>query len=659
MKRSLIVPALLLATFGACKDNVAPNPVVAVDITASVSRAPDGAVTIPVGGTVQLTATTKGGGGVVLTDREVTWTSSNPGVAQVNPATGSVTTVTGFAPGSATITAQSEDARATTAVMVAEKSQFLTLNAQANNACSNLNNRVGRIVAVTDKAIVVVDTANPKNAGITDEDYRSFGVAFDTLAYPVNVDNFGTPSDIDGNGKVIIFYTRAVNELTPANNPSFVGGFFFGRDLFPRQGNARLQGCLGSNEAEMFYMLAPDPEGVVNGNKRSADLIRRATVGTIAHEFQHLINASRRLHINNATEFEEVWLNEGLSHIAEELVFYRVSRLAPRQNITIEVIRSSDQIRIPFNSYAISNFGRFISYLENPDTASLLGVGNLPTRGASWAFLRYAADRKPGQDQPFWFNLVNSTTRGVTNLRNVLGTDPINWMQDWTVSVYTDDAVPQVDGRFTQPSWHFRNIMPAFTSTDGKYPLKTTLLVDQATTSLQLHAGGAAFLRFGVGPSSRAEIRTTSGGAALPGSCSADGSARTLQVGEVLTAGPDAVGTLCVGGGAEGAEFTMVPFFASDASSARLALEITASGVRAVTGPPSPSWNPNTTGAPFSLSGINGLSPDRGFERRLRELEVRELGRMMPGAGISRTSQVVSSAASTPQNLRISIVRTK
>ena len=391
---------------------------------------------------------------------------------------------------------------------------LLTLNANATSACTNPDNRVGRVAAVTERAIVVVDTANPKNAGVSEADYRSFAAAFDTLVYPLNVENFGAPSDIDNNGKVILFYTRAVNELTPppADNRSgaFTGGFFFGRDLFPKAQ------CQGSNVSEMFYLLAPDPAGEINQNKFSADQIRRSTVGTISHEFQHLINASRRLYINNASTFEEVWLNEGLSHIAEELAFYRVSRLAPRQNITIETIRSSDQIRDAFNRYAISNFGRFISYLTNPDTASLMGVDNLPTRGAVWAFLRYAADREDGPDRDLWFNLVNSTASGIANLRNVLTPNPIDWMQHWTVSVYTDDAAIPVEPRFTQPSWNFRSIMPAFTSTSGRYPLRTIALTTTSAVTLNLYGGGAAYLRFGIAPSGRAGIRTTSGGATPP-----------------------------------------------------------------------------------------------------------------------------------------------
>ena len=44
----------------------------------------------------------------------------------------------------------------------------------------------------------------------------------------------GVPADIDGGGRVIAFFTRAVNELTQAGSSGVISGFFYGRDLFPK-----------------------------------------------------------------------------------------------------------------------------------------------------------------------------------------------------------------------------------------------------------------------------------------------------------------------------------------------------------------------------------------------------------------------------------------
>jgi hypothetical protein len=231
----------------------------------------------------------------------------------------------------------------------------------------------------------------------------------------------------------------------------------------------------------------------------------------VAHELQHLINQSRRLFSTaNANPLEEVWLNEGLSHIAEELMFYNATGLSPRQNIGIETVRSSPEIRQAFNTYQISSFGRFISYLEKPDTASLLGVDNLPTRGASWAFLRYAADQENGPDHLFFRKLVDGREVGVKNLANALPVDPIGLMQSWTVSNFTDDVLPTVPFSvlYRQPSWNYRSIYTALLS---RYPLEVRPLTGEESV-FTLRGGGAAYLRFAVPPRGQAAIVTTTGG---------------------------------------------------------------------------------------------------------------------------------------------------
>lgn len=536
-----------------------------------------------------------------------------------------------------------------------EVGQTLQLNVRADSTCTSPTFRTGRVAAVTARAVVVADTDNPAG-GFTDADYQSFGEAFDNLVWPVDTRNFGEPSDIDGNGRVVIFFTRAVNNLTVTQG-EFVGGFFFGRDLFPQRDVRRprsLQGCAGSNEAEMFYMRVPDPGRPNFGLEE----VRRGTVGTLAHEFQHLINASRRLYVNNAQAIqEEVWLNEALSHIAEELVFFEVSGLGPRQNIDINRVRSSPRTIDAFNEYAAPNFGRFRRYLQNPQAASLLGKDELPTRGAGWAFLRYAADRRGGSEQQLWFDLVNAQATGISNLRERLpqNQNPIDWMQDWTMSVYTDDAgIPVEQPRFVQPSWNFRSVYPGLQGIT-QYPLQVIRLQNSVTTPvISLQGGGAAFLRFGVAPLARAEIRSAQEGVGSPTTCTA---APALPVGGVFTGEIASVGTLCVDGGATGSEYTLVPFFPSESGSATVNLRFTALGVVPVVGPPNPSLQPaddlsaSVSGPPVSLPGTT-------FEQRLRELERRELSPRVLDGGfpISRHASLTSSAQTS---VRISIVRTK
>jgi hypothetical protein len=404
---------------------------------------------------------------------------------------------------------------------VPAKGDILRLNASIRGTgCDSVSYRFGRVMAVTSKAIVVADTANPRTANpndvLTEADYQSFGESFDTLVWRIGTENFGEPSDIDKNGRVIMFFTRAVNELTADGAGSYVAGFFYNRDLFQKTGSSA---CAGSNVAEMFYMMVADPAGTINGNPRTRSFIRGATVGVLAHEFQHLINDSRRLYVSKAPVWEETWLNEGLSHVAEELTFFSVAGVGPGQNLGAEVF-TSPRVHDAYSRYNSDNVERLISFLESPARTSLIGDDELGTRGAVWAFLRYAADRLPGADTGVWNALVNSRTQGLANLSAVLGVNPRDWMADWEVAVYADDAGFAVEPRYQQPSWNFRALIPAIPGALGRplyprYPLETVQLAT-GRQNVTLAGGSGAYMRFGVAAGNTAAIRTTVGGLPAP-----------------------------------------------------------------------------------------------------------------------------------------------
>lgn len=397
--------------------------------------------------------------------------------------------------------------RSTAALQVGD---LVTLNV-ASRACDSLINRASRVVAIGTKSIVVADTLNPAG-GFSTADYQKFAARFDTLVYPVDVDNFGAPADFGIEGKILLFFTKAVNELTPRGSTSYVGGFFFDRDLFPVTSTPDLQGCPGSNVGELFYLLTPDPTGSVNGNIRRTGFVDSVTTAVLAHEFQHLINASRRIYVNKSTKpFEVVWLNEGLSHIAEELLFYREGGSGPRLNLDVNAIRARVALKDAFNADQSANAQRYRLYLEAPSTNSpIRNDDSLGTRGATWDFLRYAADRKlrsGGSDASVWFALVNSQANGLANLRQVFGANLGGMLRDWSVSHYTDDVVPGVSSDFMQASWNWHSLFAALASTGG-YPLAISGL-PAAGTSGSAVPGGANFYRFSVAAKANASIKLT------------------------------------------------------------------------------------------------------------------------------------------------------
>ena len=401
-------------------------------------------------------------------------------------------------------------------VAVPTVGDIMKFNTNARDACANPTMRAGRVAAITNRAIVVADTANPAN-GFTTADFQNFGAAFDTLVFPVDSTNFGAPTDIDNNQRVILFFTRAVNELTPPNAGFYVGGFFFSRDLFPTTPSSGVSGCPASNFAEMFYMLAPDRDGVVNQNVRTIDFVRSVALATLAHEFQHLINASRHLYVNGSSAFEDTFLDEGLAHVAEELAFYRSSGLRPHQNLTYAMINSSPSIQVAFDNFAAANFRRFDEYLSDPQANSPYADNAfIPTRGAIWSFLRYAADRRGSSESEMWFQLANPPTNvhGIGNITRSVTPDLAGWVRDWTIANYADDFVPDLASVDTHQSWNLRSIVEVVNQ--GFWALDTQPVDSSNITSVSIGDGSAAYLRFAVRPGAVGGGRLTARGAAAP-----------------------------------------------------------------------------------------------------------------------------------------------
>jgi hypothetical protein len=402
-------------------------------------------------------------------------------------------------------------ARSVVAASVPEAGDLLDLNVALT--CSQTDFRTGRVRYVSERAVVVADTGNPGGPGsLTSQDYAHFAMTFDTLVYPVATRHFGEPTDIDGNGRTLIFFTRAVNELTAHGSQTYTAALFWGGDLFPHQSTQRLEACAGSNQAEMFYVAIPDPTGFI-GPKIEVDRIRSEGVKILGHEFQHLLNAARRLYVNEAVRFEQTWLNEGLSHITEELLFRHVSGLAPRTNIGIDLLRDAPAGIWAFNRYMLSNYRNLTHFLSQPDTVSLIGEDRLATRGAAWSFLRYAADRTGAADQSIFYDLLNSRTAGLQNLDAVLGTRTLDWIQDWSVALYADDHVPDVTPAHQWGSWNFRDI---YQSQGEAYPLRPGRLAGSSSRRLTLRPGSAGYLIFDVGADGRATLHLEADGGAPP-----------------------------------------------------------------------------------------------------------------------------------------------
>jgi hypothetical protein len=384
---------------------------------------------------------------------------------------------------------------------------IVQLNANlTGGACDAKQLRGAKVITVLPHTILVIDTLAPAG-GYTNAELIAFATSFDTLGYGLDTLNFGLPSDIDLNGRVLIFFTPGVNQI-PGPPGGFIGGLFYGRDLITATGP---NGCAGSNEGEMFYMPIPDPNQTINGNYKDKTALSNVVLATLVHEFQHLINAGRRQFVNHAPTSEEIWLNEGLSHVAEELLYYRVSGNSPRANLSLTLLRSSQAQVDAFNIYELQNFGRLLSYLTAPTANSPFSqVDGLAMRGAIWGLLRYSADRKGGPERNTWQALVNTTASGQANFNTVFG-DLISMTRDWTVAQFLDDSGLLEPDKYTNPSWNFRSIYPALT-TPSRFPIATVALGNAAPVTLTLNGGSPAYMRFRIAASVFATVASTAFG---------------------------------------------------------------------------------------------------------------------------------------------------
>ena len=374
------------------------------------------------------------------------------------------------------------------------------------NTCTQPKQLHGaRVVAVLPHVMVLADTLAPAG-GFTDGEMAAFGQAFETTGYGVDTLNFGAPTDIDGNGKVAVFFTPGVNAI-PQPAGAIILGLQAGRDLF------FVTDCIGSNEGEIFYLPVMDPNRIINGNYTNKATLANSAQGTLVHEFQHLINLGRRVYVNNASQAEEIWLNEGLSHMAEELLYYQVSGNSPRTNLSFQTVTSSQAQVDAINFYQVQNLGRLRTYMISPETNSPYAQNDLlETRGATWELLRYAADRKGTSETAIWRSLVNTTSAGQSNFNAVLG-DITTLTRDWAVAQFADDLGFGISSNYMNPSWNFRSLMPAINS--GSFPLLTrTVGIDPVDISLA--GGGASYLRFQTGAANPATVTIKSSGQPLP-----------------------------------------------------------------------------------------------------------------------------------------------
>jgi hypothetical protein len=264
--------------------------------------------------------------------------------------------------------------------------------------------------------LIYVDDDTPA-ANLPQTNLNTLGNRFDQFDYATDVAAFGQPSDVDANGKVVILLSPVVNAMTTGDiAPAYIGGFFNAIDLDIWTNIAGT-----SNHGEFFYAIVPDPSGQFSPVQHPINATIESLQSIFAHEFQHMINTGQRYILQGAPNSpdEQLWLNEGLSHLAENLCGYDAQNAA--------------RVKLYLHGQAHSG----ISLVQGPAT--------LAERGAAYLFCRYLADRWPGD--AFTRSLIGGPAAGPANVAQATGASFAQLFKDWAAAIYLDDRDLDGDGQ--------------------------------------------------------------------------------------------------------------------------------------------------------------------------------------------------------------------
>lgn len=175
---------------------------------------------------------------------------------------------------------------------------------------------------------------------------------FDNNIYS-NVQNYFGEEPQPENFEVLRTAGQKVNiVITPlltSGGESWAGGYFYSIDLFSKAEYPN------SNQRKIIYLHH-------YGDRNEIDY----QIGTIAHEFQHMIFYNQQVLNNNRLD-NSTWLNEGFSQLAEDIAGY---------------------------GYKDGVANELYAFLDNPqDTSLLLWEGQDRDYNMSYLFARYLNDR--------------------------------------------------------------------------------------------------------------------------------------------------------------------------------------------------------------------------------------------------------------------------
>ncbi len=312
------------------------------------------------------------------------------------------------------------------------------------------NKIVARCQAAGERVIIYVDTAiqSPSSSLVADVSQR-----FTEVIRPRVRDYFGEEPDRgpDGEERLVVLLTDSMT--------TGIAGIFYGNDLFDRdESNIQLR---ESNARKIIYVKY----------SLSSPITR---FGTMAHEFQHMVNFHQKRRLGGSSNYEAVWLNEGMSKFSEEICGYGI--LEGDAN-TASLIKLSQQ---NLKDLSLTNFTGLNSY------------------GLSYLFVRFLAqeNRYGTTYREITRKLIGSALTGKANVASVTGEDFSQTLARWAMSLYLNRHLSESPADYGLKNLNLAGTyngvtLPGFTFTDVNTGQKLSLKSDAFAGFVKVSTGQA------------------------------------------------------------------------------------------------------------------------------------------------------------------------
>jgi hypothetical protein len=325
----------------------------------------------------------------------------------------------------------------TAAPSLATSPPKLTIDVSSGSNCqtSSANKKTALLIAEDDNLAVYQDSVQNATKAI------SVSVATKLMDYYTKYGKsmietyFGKPSDIDGNGKVLVFASPVVTGDVAAYVWS--GNFF------------RPSECAASNEKELIFfntdlILAME---ATDANQRTYQALE-----TIAHEMKHVVSMYHRIAASRkagTAQYHPTWIEEGTAEIAGEMSSRVAWNATGGPALNAEITRQSF---VTTGSITPDNYGvamklaRTAWYLSSQPNGLIVSPNGAQSGssiyGSGWLFHRWlgdafgAAASSPMKDATLFRALNDSLApQGTSGLTQQTGRSFLDLVDEFTKTV--------------------------------------------------------------------------------------------------------------------------------------------------------------------------------------------------------------------------------